>query len=345
MAYQPVIYFSVDSVLERFLAAKKEGTFPHSVLEFGWKGIRSLETNSQIKYVKVLYITEDKTKYPLKLRFSHERQSGSIPPKDEADLAVLKDLNPNLKMKKREYGIAVQFNKYACRVETDDNNVVIIPNEKFRSKLFQVVEMIDLAFADDIENRKKAGLIGTLEDKIKGHMQENGLLLASTKTSRPIQTHISYASTSDNKGGPLINPILRLKIHEHRTTKELDRTFEILDLNKPILNDLGEVVKYEWATTLGPDKTLEFATSKNIHKILTSGCIHDGAIDASNICLSNMGISLSLKLTSTAIFRPDRPTALDMIYGDTKNFNINREPESTTSNENFVNPISSEIFT
>lgn len=133
----------------------------------------------------------------------------------------------------------------------------------------------------------------------------NGLIILS---NTKLFTHVQYETST---GIPLLNPIARIKVAFDKDTFQY-KGGSILDGSKPYTTPSGkrccEIAK------VGDEPV----NAMNIHAMLRSGAMISGFINCSAICLSSVGISLTIS-TKDIIITPKaevKDNSLDDLFDD-----------------------------
>ncbi|QGM12852.2 pC312R [African swine fever virus] len=287
--------FNADDLLQTLQQAKAEKNFS-SVFYLDWNKLRTAKRNTSVKYVTVYVIIKGK-KAPLMFNFQNEKHVGTIPPSTDEEVIRMNAENPKFLVKKRDRDPCLQFNKYKISPPLEDDGLTvkkneqgeeIYPGDEEKSKLFQIIELLEEAFEDAVQKGPE-----TMKTK---------------HVIKLIQRKISN-SAAKNADKPLPNPIARIRIKINPATNIL--TPILLDKSKPITLQNGktsfEELKDENGVKANPD---------NIHKLIESHSIHDGIINARSICISNMGISflLCLEMGVVKVFEKNNGIDVDSIY-------------------------------
>ncbi|AAA65325.1 pCP312R [African swine fever virus] len=288
--------FHADDLLQALQQAKAEKNFS-SVFSLDWDKLRTAKRNTTVKYVTVNVIVKGK-KAPLMFNFQNEKHVGTIPPSTDEEVIRMNAENPKFLVKKRDRDPCLQFNKYKISPPLEDDGLTvkkneqgeeIYPGDEEKSKLFQIIELLEEAFEDAVQKGPEA--------------------MKTKHVIKLIQRKISNSAVK-NADKPLPNPIARIRIKINPATSIL--TPILLDKNKPITLQNGktsfEELKDEDGVKANPD---------NIHKLIESHSMHDGIINARSICISNMGISfpLCLEMGVVKVFEKNNGIDVNSIYG------------------------------
>nr|CAD7112312.1 CP312R CDS [African swine fever virus] len=288
--------FHADDLLHALQQAKAEKNFS-SVFSLDWDKLRIAKRNTSVKYVTVHVMVKGK-KAPLMFNFQNEKHVGTISPSTDEEVIRMNAENPKFLVKKRDRDPCLQFNKYKISPPLEDDGFTvkkneqgeeIYPGDEEKSKLFQIIELLEEAFEDAVqkgpENMKTKNIIKLVQRKIS-------------------------SNAAKNADKPLPNPIARIRIKVNPITNMLAPV--LLDKSKPITLQNGKTSFEELK-----DKDGVKANPDNIHKLIESHSIHDGIINARSICISSMGISfpLCLEMGVVKVFEKNNGIDVDSIYG------------------------------
>jgi hypothetical protein len=303
--------FDVSELVTLFVGTKEsksgEQRWWKDIFSFDLDDIRPGKNNTKWASIKINsgYQSGDLT-----VKFRDERHSGFILPIEDEDVAVLsaklkkevkkRDRDPMLQITKWTQEVQTEKDKITVKVDEDGNP--IYPADEYKSELFRFMEILNEVFIGEVEylmSVKK--IVGKSAKKEAGSITAQNSQICST-----VQTRISVDATGDNAGKDLPNPISRIKI----PTMDGKLAIEIYDRSKKYIENKRK--RFEIAKIDG-----EPINNSNIHKWLIPGALNDGILNCS-LCISNMGISCTMKVKTLVTLQPPPSAAsgIDSLYSD-----------------------------
>lgn len=368
------IGIKINIILHHLLNAKNKITdekWWKDIIIIDWKNIRG---SVNTRWISIKYKPVDHDQ-PVRLNviINNELHIGQIMPKNVEDVMDLRTKTPDIKVETRQTKPSIQIQKWSKMVKTQEDKITplqdeagnyIYPEDKYLSKYFQYVTLIDEIFKYELEERIERGqeLMSMVKDKKKDNsdiviefikknqegkiiIQDSDLKLLkdkikqlpqklistiivnnSIKVFSSIQEYISEKSVINN-GLKLSNPIARITINFDTKTDEAITI--ILDKTKVIENNMG---KRAYGVAMIDDTNT--VNANNIHKLIQSKSIIDGIVCMDAICLSQLGISLPIKFT-TMIITPPAKKEID-IYNICNIIDENNLQNNNTLINNYV---------
>ncbi len=133
-------------------------------------------------------------------------------------------------------------------------------------------------------------------------------LVANTHIAPLVQEYLSGTSEK-NPGASLPNPITRIALNFDADTG-MPQRLTFFDKSKPYTANGRKA--FEAGKVDGVP-----INADNVHKFILPQCHVDGIVNADSICLSNMGISIPVKMEVAVVEPPTkRIVGLDDVYGD-----------------------------
>lgn len=253
------------------------------------------------------------------IKFHGETNGNSIVPVLEKDFQEMKKKNPNSKItEKREPQMPadLQIRKWNAKVDVDEKNKSeykktpdgkpILPDDKTKSKLFDVMDLYYKALNGEIKYQKSIRRI--VNDETKDGAPAGFIHNDNTNIITPIKTEVKKGK---NKGNPRLNPYFQMKVAFDKD-KDPEKGTQFLDKRNSFKKDGKQ--DFHPATLEDGSRI----NNENIHKWIQFGCIMDGVVAVDSICLSSMGISCMAKIRIVISQPPERVklSAADIYEGD-----------------------------
>lgn len=254
------------------------------------------------------------------MRFVDETNGNSILTTDEKEFNELKKKYPNsYKFTKEPRGKDmppdIQFRKWTCKIEKDDKDNTqfklgpdgkpILPDDKFKSKIYPALYYYFKAVSDEIQYQKQIGRI------VDDESSKNGLPNAIHNNNISIKTPLStHYKKGEHRNKELLNPFARAKLVFNKDDPNKGTDFK--DKRKKFTKDGKqdfEKAKLEDGSPI---------TNENVHHWLGLGCNISGLLDISGICMHNMGISgqMKVKMLISQPREKSSMTAADVFDGE-----------------------------
>lgn len=346
----------------------------HVLLE--WNNIRSGKNNT--KWVSIKYRPTIHDKYSnLNICIVNELHTGQILPTRAEDVAELQASlkNKNVVINTRQYKASLQFQKWSIQVATQEDKVSLIvengnpvlPDDKFKSEYFQVVEYIEEIIKTEIQDRvdRYNGIIvylaqnksakDTLETveairKTIGHVYDGDTIIKegdfkSIKDKFPNNFNElvkGFIRVSSSERSSIIQDYISNKAEKNKGMKLPNPITRVTipfnpqgDPHNLMILDKDKAYKKNGHTGFKnatiDDKPVNVDT---IHKLIVSKCKISGYICMDSLCFSQIGISLPIKATKTIIVQQPVKREFDVfkicsdIYGDSlKEVEVKEEPK------------------
>jgi hypothetical protein len=327
------------------------------VISFEWSRCRKGTGEGNCQWINLRYTDRQRGTGDFLLRIEKEKHVGNLGPINDADIQEMSKLaRPGTVIKKRP-GIdgSISIMKYSIPVPTEADKVTVvkdqdgkpmIPGPEYESDTFKYITMLDEIFTTEISELLERGKAlhtmamagkkaGKTAESIKQqfadeHGRGNPVMVTSddassirrsfpgdhaalltgliVATNTKAFTHIQYETST---GTILLNPIARLKVPFNKETLQYTGG-SILDGSKSFTTEDGK--KRCEVAKIGDEPV----NAGNIHHMLRSGATISGFINCSAICLSSVGISLTIS-TKDIIITPRvevKANTLDDLFDD-----------------------------
>jgi hypothetical protein len=277
-----------------------------------------------------------------------EIHSGQIMPNKLEDVAELKEKYPHSKIEMRMMKPSIQIRKYTVQIKTqedgitpivDENGNPILPDEKFVSKYYRVVEFMDEIYKSELNERidrfvtlkmnimQNKNIKDTVECVTELRKEINHIIdgdtiiqendVRSLKDKFPVNFNVltkGFVKVNSNKVISFIQEYISEKAQINKGKKlcnpitRITLSFEtnsgphqlrLLDKDKP----------YRCDGQIGFDEAKVDnvkVNDDNVHKFITTRSVIDGIICMDSICISQMGISLPIRATTIIVRKPNK---------------------------------------
>jgi hypothetical protein len=338
--------FKASDIVKHFkeLESTGENKWWNNYVIFDWTNIRESNTTSwmSIKYTPNINTRPEK----LIISIRNEVHTGRIMPTSVEEIAELRTQFPGQydEAVPRTMKPSLQFQKWACKVDTEPDGVTIkkdnigndiLPPDEYLSDYYLVAEYMSKIFKEEFEDRIRRG--NKYDDYIREH---------KNTTPEEVKKHINHV----NKGDTIITMDMSTYIKSnYGKNKDLYNKFidgviivkasklgsivqgyisDNAKKNKGMAlpNPLARIALVFDAKGFGNTNILDkskpicrkdgsvvydFAivnnsriNSDNVHKFIQSKSIIDGVISLDSVCFSQLGISVPIKASLIIVQHP-----------------------------------------
>lgn len=290
-------------------------------------------------WISMYYNTSEGVTGSLVIHFIDEKVYGTVRPFTEEGLTKLRSQmtkKPKFDLTKREFAPAsLCIKKYSIQViENKDSGNIIYPEDEYRSDYYCCMALINEIFVSETEQRIDDGrkffecvMNGKKQNKtateinadfiaLIGRSRFNGDVIIPNSELVKIKNGLSKDSDillrgiieapanlsnliqiNTKSGDSLINPSTRINIKFDANSGEVLNT-KIFDGSKPFKNAANQT-RYEEGRVDG-----ESLNINNIHEFFPLFTSITGVVEVSSVCISKIGLSVSLKLEKLIVKHP-----------------------------------------